>query len=193
MSIEVKCSGCGQVLRVKDEDAGKQGRCPKCQTTFTIPAAGSSPGSPTFGGVESKPELPFPQQQAPIGQQPQTPFGQQGQNPFSEKPATPAQNPYATPAQGAFPQAHGRPTYRKPHRGGTILTLGILAIVCNFCFIPGICAWTMGNSDLNAMRAGQMDPSGRGLTQAGQIMGIIGTILSVLLGVANVALRAAMN
>ena len=192
MSIEVKCTGCGQVLRVQDEDGGKQGRCPKCQTTFTIPAAGSSAAGPAFGGIESKPESPFPQQQpfgqqpqAPFGQQPQTPVGQQGQNPFGDKPATPSQNPYATP-QSFTPTPGRRPS--QPHRGGTILTFGLLGFFC--CGLFGIAAWVMGNEDLQKMNRGVMDPNGRSMTQAGRIIGMIATIFMIISIVANVALMA---
>jgi len=63
----------------------------------------------------------------------------------------------------------------RPHRGGVILALGILGIVC--CFICGIIAWAMGSSDLKEMDAGTRDSSGRGLTQAGKICGIVSVIL----------------
>jgi len=65
----------------------------------------------------------------------------------------------------------------KPHRGGVVLALGILGIVV--CFICGIIAWVMGKNDLREMDAGTMDPSGRGLTQAGKICGIISVILAI--------------
>ena len=66
----------------------------------------------------------------------------------------------------------------RPHRGVLILVLGILGIVC--CLICGIVAWVMGNGDLREMDAGRMDPSGRGLTQAGKICGIISVVLAIL-------------
>jgi uncharacterized membrane protein YidH (DUF202 family) len=66
----------------------------------------------------------------------------------------------------------------RPHRGGVVLALGILGIVV--CFICGIIAWVMGNNDLREMNAGTMDPSGRGLTQAGKICGMIGVILVIV-------------
>jgi hypothetical protein len=66
----------------------------------------------------------------------------------------------------------------KPHRGGVVLALGILGIVV--CFICGIIAWVMGNKDLREMDAGIMDPSGRGLTQAGRICGMISVILIIV-------------
>jgi hypothetical protein len=64
----------------------------------------------------------------------------------------------------------------KPHRGGLLLALGILSyVLCGiFTAIP---AWIMGHSDLKEMEAGLMDPSGRGLTQAGKILGMIHCIL----------------
>jgi hypothetical protein len=66
----------------------------------------------------------------------------------------------------------------KPHRGVVVLVLGILGIVV--CFICGIIAWAMGNNDLREMAAGTMDPSGRGMTQAGKICGMIGVILAIV-------------
>ena len=37
-----------------------------------------------------------------------------------------------------------------------------------------------GNNDLREIRAGKMDRAGEGITQAGRICGIIGTILGCL-------------
>jgi hypothetical protein len=66
----------------------------------------------------------------------------------------------------------------KPHRGTTVLVLGILSIVV--CQPLGIAAWVMGNNDLREMNNGLMDPSGRDSTSAGRICGIIGTALMIL-------------
>jgi hypothetical protein len=67
----------------------------------------------------------------------------------------------------------------KPHRGTLILVLGILGLV--FCgLFTAIPAWVMGNNDLHQMDAGVMDPSGRSLTNAGKILGIISVALTVL-------------
>ena len=66
----------------------------------------------------------------------------------------------------------------QPHKGTMILTFGILGLIV--CFPLGIVAWVMGNADLKEMDAGTMDPEGRGLTQAGKILGIIGTLLATL-------------
>ncbi len=74
------------------------------------------------------------------------------------------------------PSVHGSPL--RPHRGAMILVLGILGLV--ICFILGIIAWVMASGDLRQMDAGLMDPSGRGLTQAGKILGIVATVLNLI-------------
>jgi predicted Zn finger-like uncharacterized protein len=53
----------------------------------------------------------------------------------------------------------------EPHRGGLVLTLGILGLV--LCGFLGPVAWYMGAEDLDKMRRGVMDKSGYGVTQAG--------------------------
>lgn len=83
--------------------------------------------------------------------------------------------------QGPATTTQPQPTTQqplRPHRGVLILVLGILGIVC--CFICGIIAWVMGNTDLREMDAGTMDPTGRGLTKAGKICGMIGVILAII-------------
>lgn len=48
MSIRFQCS-CGAPMQVKDEMAGKQGKCPKCGQTITVPAAEAPAATPDFG------------------------------------------------------------------------------------------------------------------------------------------------
>jgi Domain of unknown function (DUF4190) len=77
----------------------------------------------------------------------------------------------------------------KPHRGVLILVLGILSfLTCGI--ITAIPAWIMGHGDLKEMDAGTMDPTGRGLTQAGKILGMIHCILLILVVVAFIVLFA---
>lgn len=65
-----------------------------------------------------------------------------------------------------------------PHRGSTILVLGILSLVV--CAVCGPIAWVMANKDIAEMDAGLMDPLGMEQTKAGKICGIIGTALLLL-------------
>jgi hypothetical protein len=59
-----------------------------------------------------------------------------------------------------------------------ILVFGILGLVV--CMPLGIVAWVMGSGDLKKMDAGLMDPEGRGITQAGKIIGMVATILTIV-------------
>ncbi len=111
--------------------------------------------------------------------------------PDSAQPTVPENADPLTKLANAFnePKTPAKKTKRKKrHRGGTVLALGIIGLVV--CFIFGIFAWVMGSNDLREMRAGRMDTTGRGLTQAGQICGIIGVLLGllgVLIGLARLA------
>ena len=83
----------------------------------------------------------------------------------------------STAAPGRPPVAQASASHLLPHRGALILTFGILGIAC--CFPFGIAAWIMGNNDLQQIDAGLMDPTGKGITNAGKICGIIGTVLGI--------------
>jgi FtsH-binding integral membrane protein len=43
----------------------------------------------------------------------------------------------------------------------------------------GVAAWVMGNSDLEEMNRGYMDPTGRDLTTTGRILGMVATGLLI--------------
>ena len=57
----------------------------------------------------------------------------------------------------------------RAHRGGTIITLGILGLTVWFVF--GLIAWLLANEDLKQMEQGSMDQSGRALAEAGRTCG----------------------
>ncbi|MCI0540062.1 MAG: DUF4190 domain-containing protein [Verrucomicrobiales bacterium] len=95
-------------------------------------------------------------------------------------------NPYASPAAAGYaPPIPQR--YREPARGGTILTMSIVGMFV--CFFLSIAAVAMGFTDLSEMKRGIRDPSGRGLTIAGVVIGCISIGLVVLqLGIVAVAM-----
>src|SRR5437016_3520984 len=41
--ISIHCPSCCKLLKVKEELAGKRGKCPDCGTAITVPAASESP------------------------------------------------------------------------------------------------------------------------------------------------------
>ena len=45
------------------------------------------------------------------------------------------------------------------------------------CPVLSVVAWIMGTRDLREMASGRMDRTGRGLTQAGRILGIVNVCL----------------
>ena len=76
---------------------------------------------------------------------------------------------------------YGRRRWREPHRGTLILVLGIVGVAGGFfACLPIFCcpfAWAMGSTDLAKIRAGTMDYAGYSNTQAGYVLGIVGSLL----------------
>jgi hypothetical protein len=146
MPSQITCPSCSGPLRVPEELFGKRVQCPTCQSIFVAspPAGATAPPLPPEA-VDAGAEAP-------------------------RRPRRPQDDGYEeVDDYGPAP----RRRWVQPHRGTTILVLGILSLV--LCSPLGIAAWVMGNTDLQAIRRGQMDPSGEGTTQAGRICGMIGT------------------
>jgi hypothetical protein len=82
-------------------------------------------------------------------------------------------------------EAESAPSGRRdaePHRGNTILVMGILSLVIPWIgLVLGIMATVMGRRDLVKMRTAMMDREGQSVTQAGWICGIIGTCLQSIM------------
>ena len=53
MAIRYECDQCGSVLKIKDDLAGKPGKCPKCKQAFTVPAAEDESDNTRDDAVES--------------------------------------------------------------------------------------------------------------------------------------------
>jgi hypothetical protein len=106
MPIEFRCPACQQQLRVPDESAGKNAKCPKCGTIAVIPSANFETASPP-----PFPPLPPPPPSQPPPPPPSSfPFGDAqspgGRNPFADQtPPPPSLNPYASPAAAYQPTA----------------------------------------------------------------------------------------
>ena len=71
--------------------------------------------------------------------------------------------------------------WTEPHHGVLVLVMGILGLtgLCT-CILLGACsivAIILGWIDLNKMKDGRMDPTGRSLTMAGLILGIVSLAL----------------
>ena len=154
----IACPECARKLRVPEDLLGKLVKCPTCSLTFTaeLPA----PPPPAATPYDAAPPPRTPDDVA-------APVRRRGRDDGDDD-------------DDDYPRRRRRRVRRDalPHRGTLILILGILSIV--ICGFFGPAAWVMGNNDLNEIRAGRMDPEGEGTTRAGQICGIIGTVLLVL-------------
>ncbi len=98
MPIEFRCHQCNKLLRVGDETAGKQAKCPSCGVVQQIPAASSpatEPSMPPFSPAAATGGSPFgaalPPQTPPAGEQ----------NPYQSPPSYPGQQAYEHPGGGA--------------------------------------------------------------------------------------------
>lgn len=147
---QISCESCGKTLQVPESMYGQMVQCPICHKSFRA----NPPAT------------------------------------FQAQPPPPLHRPVAEPVQSDWDEP-GRTDrwgedreeiaqrHRTPHRGSTILTLGILSLV--ICGpILGPIAWVMGTTDLKEMAAGRMDRSGEGITRAGQVIGMVATILSII-------------
>ncbi len=163
MPIIAECPSCGKKLKIPDELVGKTVRCSDCAGTFLARRPRSAAPMP--------PPVP--------------------RDDYYERPS---RRPSQLTADGMM-----------PHRGGLVMAFGIIATVMvllsggvyvggaaagpvAFGGLPvaiiglvlGVLAWIWGGRDLALMKAGVMDPTGHGMTTAGYICGIIGTVLNAI-------------
>ncbi|MGH7128003.1 MAG: hypothetical protein ACREJB_12880 [Planctomycetaceae bacterium] len=172
MTIDFHCPHCQKLLRTGDDKAGLAARCPQCAATLTVPVAAV------------REDQVAPSRGVPPGTGPTRPGSAQPHSATApsewHRPApsypVPSQYGYGPPPGGMPYYAPGQ--YLPPHRGAMLLTFAILGWAV--CFIFGIMAWMMANTDLEEMRAGRMDPSGEGLTQAAKTVAMISAILGLI-------------
>jgi predicted Zn finger-like uncharacterized protein len=203
MPTLIHCPSCERQLRVPDELLGAKVKCPTCQSTFDA-TSDSAPGIPP-----SKP-VPWPTERV----SPEAPHGPEpNQDGAPSRPREDAWRPCPHCGEEIRKEAahcrfcgedihdederpwergDARDTVRRdcePHRGGMILTLGIISMVLSGTAVltvvglpMAIAAWVMGHRDLIKIRDRAMDPQGKGITQAGWICGMVGTALNSLFG-----------
>ena len=56
MTIRFTCAGCGSLLKIKDDLAGTDGKCPKCKTEFVVPEADDQESSDSVELVVAAPK-----------------------------------------------------------------------------------------------------------------------------------------
>ena len=191
---------CGRKLRVPDDLLGKPVKCPTCEHAFQATTAHDPAPPPPTPGAAIAPAAAGDEHTAAFGPEAHRPTGEAddvrpcpscgeridkdaARCRFCGEDVEDGQEEDDRPWDDSR-RFRGRRD-AEPHRGTLILVLGILSIVlfalCGPVGLPlGIAAWVMGRRDLVKMRENRMDREGEGLTQAGWICGIIGTILDSL-------------
>ena len=213
MMIDIGCPTCGRTLRLADEHAGKQIRCPACQQISIAPGKTENAGdlAAVSENVVVKSatvwhlRMPDGPIYGPIGWDEILTWAGEGRiaadcelaearsGPWRRAvdvlPASilPRMEPVTMAAPAAYPFAAGGPAL--PGGGGYVAPhRGGLILVLGLlswvgCPVVSFAAWIMGSHDLREMRAGRMDRSGEAATLAGMIFGMIISGLWILAGV----------
>jgi hypothetical protein len=175
MPETISCPQCRRPLNVPAELIGQLVKCPACATTFRADLPGAPPPR---RAVQPEPAYPPEERRGRRAGDYDRPSRRYEEDEDYGR----GRRPSRTDSLDFGPVG-------RPHRGGLILTLGILSLVLGCCplagWILGGYALSMANQDLVAMASRRMDRSGQGLTQAGKVCGIIGLVLATLSFAAN--------
>lgn len=164
MADIVACPNCQRQLQVPDAFFGQQVQCPDCRHLFQA--------EPPANSVQSAAPSPARAVSSPRDE---------------DRDARDRKNEKRV-RLGTFEDDDdladlGNPRrrpYLAPHRASLVFVLGLLSMCCIGAPLTGIIAWILGAGDLKEMDAGRMDPSGRGQTQTGKLLGMASVILFVL-------------
>lgn len=169
MPSKFKCPGCGEVIQAPDSAAGKNVKCPHCETVMkvpggTVPSPTSRP-APTPGPNTSDPFGDLPDLGGNTGAAPNYSPPSPVQNPYAN-----ASNPYASTQQPSHPAgAHYSPSTENPlNTPGIILT--VLAAIHIGLAILGLILNLIGVGMIGMQQANGMDNTAR---MVGQIIGIV--------------------
>jgi hypothetical protein len=186
MPETIKCVHCEAPLRMPEQFIGQEVRCPSCQKTFTARMPSEAPPPP-----RSRPEPEPRDEESAARSRPReideddAPSGRRRPRPDDDD------EDYPRTRRPRYDDDRSRRSYHLADRGGVILALGVISLATapiGCCFGPlslvgmglGVTAIFLGRNDLAEIRTGQRDPTGQGMTNAGMICGVIGTIVSAL-------------
>jgi predicted Zn finger-like uncharacterized protein len=174
MPLVIHCENCRASLKLPEQYLGQEVRCPSCNKTFTAKESlENPPPRPPSWEPDRSEEAPRPRRD---DDRPPRRFDDE------DRRRRDYDDDYGPPRRRRY---YDDRAYVEPHRGTSILTMGVLSMVF-FCFFPlaiglGIGAIVMANNDLAKMRSGTMDRSGQGTTQAGLVCGVIGLIIEAII------------
>lgn len=155
---------------------GKRVRCPGCQEIFTA--------TPPEENIQAAEEMEAVQERPARPMRPRDPEPEEEEEPV-ERPRR---------RRDADEDDEGGGRVGKPHRAGTVLTLGILTLALGWCciiitWVLGAITLSMASADLQQMARGKMDSSGQGQTQVGKILAMVGLGLWTVIWILSLVLR----
>jgi predicted Zn finger-like uncharacterized protein len=181
MAEIIICPSCQRSLQVPEEHLGRRVQCPECQHRFTATAASAQPPSAPAGEFT-------PAEQASKSRRRDRDDDEEDDD--RERRRRDEYDDVEDDDYDNYGRIRRRPY--EPHRGGLVLTLGLVALIGGWaaCLpaIIGPIAWYLAVVDLRAIRAGHMDPAGESTTRAGMVCAIIATIGMILGAVAVIAI-----
>lgn len=96
MTIRFTCAGCGSLLKIKDELAGTDGKCPKCKTEFVVPNS--------MADEDSRELLVMPSEPAESHAKPEKKAEKRSERPSAPAATPPAESIAEKPAKLAVKQ-----------------------------------------------------------------------------------------
>ena len=171
MAETVGCPNCQRKLQVPEQYLGQKVQCPECQHLFIA----------TTMAVSAQP-IPAPAP-PPAGAAKPRRYEEDDDEDLAPR----RRRSRDDDDDDDFDEFH-RPRHLRnrfmPHRGGMIMAMGLVALVggLSFCLpaVVGPVAWALGTWDLREIREGRKDPEGESMTRAGQVCGIVASVLMIL-------------
>jgi hypothetical protein len=192
MPTVIHCPSCERKLKVPETLLGKKVKCPSCGTQFTGAA-------PDEGPAEEQEEPTEVRVRVRAGSPPRRRQEEEEEEPQEQEEAEEQEEQEEDERPRERRRRRRGRRDAEPHRGGLVLTLGIISVAMSGVALVGCCifapagflavvglalgipAWVMGARDLRKMDRGVMDREGRGPTRGGYICGIIGTISAAIM------------
>jgi hypothetical protein len=220
MPLQVQCPSCKRKLNVPDKLQGKRVKCPSCGEGFEAVETGivsEKPAKSKSGAIapaaKRPPKPPEEEYEEPLAEP--EPEDEEESKPRrrrsrdddddddEDRPRRRRARDDDEEDEDDRPRRRRRDDDdldvrrkpKRPHRGGLVLTLGILSIPSALCcaligLILGGITLNLAKQDLADMSAGRMDRSGQGITVAGNICAMVGVVLGILNIIAYVVLKA---
>jgi hypothetical protein len=201
----VTCPSCERKLRLPDDLLGQEVKCPTCGTTFLGEVSKPKPRVPEKKSDEEENEPTYRleskrrRRSRDDDDDDDRPSRRRSRRSDDDDDDDDRPSRRRRRRYDDDDDPWSRRRYLRPHRGGSVLTVGIIGLVVSILCCPlvgvimGIIAVSQGSGDLAAMNRGDMDPEGRGSTIGGLICGVIAIIIAVLLFVFWAISAAANN